>query len=327
MANLPQLTNNEMTLVMELRSQHPGAFMSNQTKFLIGEMRQYILDKRIFRISIMGETRVGKSEVGTSIGILYKNIFNECFDRGVFKDVDVYDGTKLKSGKIKFNVNYIVGSQEDYIIELRKTYSEGKLTFGQIFQIDENRDAIGGLGSFSTEIDLRNINNIVAKYMISEIWITPTKFLDRNTPYGIYVMKKDLKNRVNWGLLYKIKLTEQSVHEYVFLGWVCIPLHKDNKLRKDYNIKKNEWINDEMLGKSNKRTQLRKDASKLLAKDTLFGKLTDSGKQFKLSKSQQVSILENYIEDGKLQDFNEAEKWRIIDEARLIILEMSEKHV
>lgn len=327
MANLPKLTANEMTMVIELRSQHPGAFMSNQTNFLISEMEQYILDKRIFRLSIMGETRVGKSEVGTSVGLLYKKIFNKCYDDGVFKDLDVYDSTKLREGKIDFNITYIVGSQEDYIIELRRIYSEGKLTFGQVFQIDENRDAIGGLGSFSTEIDLRNINNIVAKYMISEIWITPTKFVDRNTPYGLYVLKKDIKNRINWCLLYKVKLTEHSVHDYVFLGWVGIPLHDNDKLRKAYNIKKNEWINDEMLGKSNKRTQLRKAASKLLAKDKLFGKLSDSGKQFSLSKSQQVSLLENYIEEGKLQDFNEAEKWRIIDEARMIILEKSEKHV
>ncbi len=327
MANLPKLTANEMTTVIELRTQHPGAFMSNQTNFLINEMKQYIVDKRIFRLSIMGETRVGKSEVGTSFGLLYKKMFNESYDDGIFVDLDVYETTKLKSGKIDFNVNHIVGCQEDYMIELRRMYADGKLTFGQIFQIDENRDAIGGLGSFSAEIDLRNINNIVAKYMISEIWITPTKFVDRNTPYGLYVLKKDLKNKINWCLLYKIRLTEHSIHDYIFLGWVGIPLHDNDELRKKYNIKKNEWIDDEMMGKSSKRTQLRKEASKLISKDKLFSKLSDSGKQFKLSKSQQVSILEDYIQKGEIQDFNEAEKWRIIDEARMIILELQGKHV
>ncbi len=321
MSKLPKLTNNEMILVTELRSQNPSAFMSNQTNFLISEMERYIIDKRIWRLSIMGETRSGKSEIGTSFSLLYQQLFNKYFDKGHFKDMDM-SNTKLLNKRIDFGVDHIVGSQEDYILNLRKIYTECKLTFGQIFQIDENRDAIGGLGSFSTEIDLRNINNIVAKYMISEIWITPTKFVDRNTPYGLYVFKKDLKNKVNWCLLYKIKLSEHSLHDYIFLGWVCIPLHKNEKLRKEYNEKKNEWIDDEMSGKSSKRVQLRKEASLLLSTDKLFVKLTDSGKQFKLSKSQQISILENYIIDGKLQDFNEAEKYRIVDEARMIALNM-----
>jgi hypothetical protein len=156
--------------------------------------------------------------------------------------------------------------------------------------------------------------------MISEIWITPDKFVDRNTPYGLYVYKKDLINKVNWCLLYKIQMKSNMMRDYVFLGWVEVPLHTNDKLRKEYNRKKNAWISDEITGKGDKRTVERKKASMMLAKDPDFSKMSVSGKQFALSKSQQISLLEDYVTDGRIQAFNELEKYRIVDEARMIVM-------
>jgi len=305
---------------MDLRLKFPRAFQTNQTSFLTQEIESSIKLAKIFRLSIMGEVRMGKSEVGTTIALLYVKFYNYFYNKGMFDKLDIWKTTKLMKAELSFGQDHIVGSQQDYMIQIRQLYNEGKLKFGQIFQIDEARDAIGGLGSFSTEIDLKNINNIVAKFMISEIWITPDRFLDRNCPYGLYVFKKDMKNRVNWCLLYKIQMGEGMIRNYIFLGWVAVPLHGNDKLRKEYNEKKNQWIGEELLGMGDKRTMLRKEASKLIATDKIFSALTDSGKQFMLSKSQQISILEDFINEGKIQDFNEAEKFRIVDEARMIIL-------
>ena len=316
---LPKLTPNETARLIELRRKFPRQFMTDQTFFLTNEMRSYILDKKIWRMSIMGEVRMGKSEIGTSFALLYLKMFNELYDEDYFNIKELTKSTKLIDARLTFDIKHIRSSQEDYITSLRKIYSDSKLKFGQIFQIDENKQSGGGLGSYSTEADLNNLNNIVAKYMISEIWITPDRFIDRNCPYGLRVFKKDLEHKVNWCLLYKIEMMENFMKKYIFMGWVHVPLHSNEKLREEYNKKKNEWISVELEGGSDVRTLLRKEASKLLSKNELFARLTPSGKDFAISQAEQMSILEDYILDGKIQNFNEAEKFRVVAEARLII--------
>ncbi len=201
------------------------------------------------------------------------------------------------------------------------TEKESKLCFGQIWQIDEAREAVGGLGTFSEELELKNINNIVAKFMQSEIWITPVKFQTRNVPYSLYAYQKDIKNRANWCLLYKIEMNPGQMFTYNFLGWVRIPLHKNQKLREEYNEKKNLWIKEEIGGSAEKRVRERQKVADMLSKDELFCQLTPSMKRFVLSKDQQLVLLERYITSGKTQRWNEMEMVRIINDARLLVQE------
>lgn len=315
---IPSFDNKDRIILAKLFQQSPKEMRSEVTGFFIKEMFHYIDLNMVWRNSIMGETRGGKSEVGTTEGLLYEKRFNENLKDGVYDHLDIWD--VFKKQPIKFDVKNILGSQSDYIYTVRKLAQERKLVFGQIWQIDEQRDSIGGLGSFSEELDLNNLNNIVAKFMQSEIWITPQKFESRNTPYGLYVYKKDVENRVNWCLLYKITMTARYTKEYNVMGWVRMPLHDDEKLRKLYNDKKNEWIQQELLGSGNKRIMERKEIAVKLSNDTLFSQLTPTGKSFMLSKEQQVSLLEEWIVNGKTQNWNELEKYRIVMDARMLCI-------
>ena len=315
---IPCFDNKDRIILEKLFKQSPREMRREVTNFFIQEMFKYIDRGMIWRNSIMGETRGGKSEVGTTQALIYTRRFNENLKKGVYDGFDIWDF--MKKRPIVFNTDFIMSSQSDYIYKVRHLAQEKKMTFGQIWQIDEQRGQIGGLGSFSEEIDLNNLNNIVAKFMQSEIWITPQKFESRNAPYGLYVYKKDIVNRVNWCLLYKITMTARYTKEYNIMGWVKVPLHDNDQLRKEYNDKKNEWITGELSGSGNKRIMERKAIAVNLSDDELFSKVGPSGKSFVLSKEQQISILEEWIVEGKSQNWNELEKLRIVMDARMLIL-------
>ena len=317
---LPKLTSIDRQVLKRHIDNNPRAFYSDKTNFFISEMYDYIKKRQVWRLSIMGETRSGKSETASTICFMYKNYFNKLKKKGHFKDNDIKKNSKLLSTYLTFDIDYVRESQSDYIYTLREKHKNKVLKFGQIWQIDEDKESIGGLGSYSEDIELKNSNNIIAKFMQSEVWIKPSRILLRNSPYALYVYKKDEVNRINWSLLYKVQMTPHGGIAFDFIGWVYIPLHKNEEFRRLYNIKKNKWIDQEINGGGDKRLIERKKVAKLLSNDNVFAEMTPSGKSFKLSKSQQLTILEDYIVEGKTQNWNEIERLRIIDEARLNVM-------
>lgn len=312
----PKLTKHDFVILAGIRKQYQREFYSNKTKFFFSELDRYAREGRVWRNSIMGETRGGKSEVGSTICFVYTDRFNYHLNRGVYDSMDVWD--YMKKEEIEFTNKFIYPNQSSYIYRLREQNKTGKMRFGQIHQIDEDKEKIGGIGSYSEILEINNLNNICAKFMQSEIWITPVKLLSRNCPYGLYVYQKSIEERANWCLLYKIDMQAGGGANYVFMGWVRVPLHNDEDFRKEYNAMKNEWIKKEIDGGGDARIEERKKVSKMLYKDKLFSKRTMTGKSFVLTKEQQVAYLENFIVKGKVQRFNEMEIYRIIEEARFL---------
>jgi len=320
--DFPTFTIQEMNVLGKIRARYPRLFFANVTKFFQREIYNYIRDARVFRCSIMGEVRTGKSESAQSIAKWYIQIFNKFLKMGLFEKIDIFEQGFLNKEPLTLSSKYIYGNQSEYIYSLREQQKEGKLPFGQIHIIDETREGVGGLGSFSEELELKNLNNIVAKFMQSEIWLSPNKLALKNCPYGVRLVKKDLKERVNWGMLYKLDTEANSITSYDFLGWVKIPLHNDEELRKEYNQKKNKWIEHEYQGNVDPRAIERNKLAEKLSKDNLFSTMKGKkGTTFILSKDQQVSMLERWIIEKKTQRWNEQEIYRIVESARLIILE------
>lgn len=324
-SDLPKLDRKDLIILDDLRKQRPNAFFSNMTRFLLNEMYSYLKDARCWRLSIMGETRGGKSEVAQTIALSYVSMFNHLLNRKVYDYIDLFKDNIFKKQEINLDINHICANQSDYIFNLRQYHKDGLTKFGQLWIIDESKKAIGGLGSFSEMLDLENVNNIIAKFMQSEIWVQPLQLETKNTPYGLYVYKKDVVNKVNWCLLYKMQRTPTGGVEYSFLGWVNVPLHKNHLLRKAYNKKKNEWIKQEMGGHTDIRLEERKRIAMELSKDKMFSTRTVSGKIFKLSKAQQITILEDWILQGKTQNWNQMERMMIIEEARRLAEEYYEE--
>ena len=305
-------------ILREVRIKFPVAFKRVNNNFLWFEMWRYIFEHRVFRLSSKGETRGGKSEGNQTIGINYYRIFNKLYDLGHFDSVKVRG---IKKGRIDFTIKNIHDNQSVYVDDIRERAKNDELVFGEYNIIDEDKDSYGGLGSFSEQQDLTNINNIVALYMLSEGWIRPDLFLKRNTPYGIQFLIKDIQNRVNWGLLYKIEMESLGIPEFTLLGWVAIGLHDDEQLRKDYEAKKEGWVSEELKGGVSPRMRARHRASKTLSDDERFleSKTTRAGDiVFKRTPEQQKIILELLMSEGIIPVFNETEMERIVQHARIM---------
>ena len=315
---LPFLDKEDIVILGDIRKNNPVQFYTNCTSFFIQRMRYYVKDARVWRVSIMGETRSGKSEIAQSIAKYYTFYFNKCLQNGDFKRHLVHSDVTLQS--LTLDVEHIMSNQSEYIYTLRESEKIKSLKFGQVWIIDESKDKIGGLGSYSEEIELRNLNNIIAKLMQSEIWIVPTELLGRNAPFGLYVYKKDIIKRINWCLLYKIEMNTRHGASHKLLGWVKIPLHNDELLRRDYDMKKNSWIQEEIAGTGDRRIAERLKVVDLLVEDKLFNRMSLSGKKMVLSKDQQLALLDRWIVENKIQNWNETEKVRIIQDARARVM-------
>jgi hypothetical protein len=325
MANeIPDLTPEEINILWEIRTNSPRQFFTNATSFFIKEMKKYIYHNQVWRIAIMGETRSGKSEGAQTIAFRYMEIFNKCLKEGYVNEkgtrVDFKEqiqsrlDSAIKLEKLEFNCDKILASQSDYLYKLREQTRDKLIKFGQIWQIDENREQ-SGLGSYTEKQERDNLNNIIAKFCQCEIWLQPRRFTEANTPYGIKMIKKDFINRCNWGLLYKIEMNPIGV-EFNFLGWIKLPLHKHEEHRNEYESKKNDWIKEEMEGAVDDRMRLRHEVAKMLSEDDDFCVLNKKATNFFRTKSQQVAIIERWIMTKKCQNFNTIEKDMIVDIGR-----------
>jgi len=313
MDNLPELTDDDYVILADLIRQYPSEFYINRTVFFIKEMKRYIEQGRVWRISIMGETRGGKSETASTICFLYKKFYNNALKKGCFSEVVVNNDFHLKD--IDFEVKNVMSSQSNHIDNLRTVNETEKLTFGQIWLIDEDRKKIGGLGSMSEDFELKNINNISAKFMQSEIWIKPDAMLTKNTPYGLVVYQKDVINKVNWCLLYKISMTTGGTSDFKFLGWVCIPLHHNEVFREEYEEKKNRWIAEEFEGSIDNRLKKRHAVAEQIKNNPVFECVNG---RFSYSKDEQFAYINKLILDKEIQNFNEREKYDILSDIRLM---------
>ena len=324
MSQIPELTSEEINILWDIRQNNPRQFYTNATSFFIKEMKKYIKYNQVWRVAIMGETRSGKSEGAQTIAFKYVEIFNDFLENGYIDDKGNHRDFKeqiqsrlhdaIKIEKLSFSVDNIMESQSDYLYKLRDLTRSNEIKFGQIWQIDENREQ-SGLGSYTEKQERDNLNNIIAKFCQCELWLQPRRFTEANTPYGIKMIKKDFVNRCNWGLLYKIEMTPAAV-EFNFLGWIKLPLHNYDEHREEYEVKKNAWIMKEMEGNVDDRLRLRHAIAHLLSQDEDFCQPNKKKTNFLRTKKQQVAILERWIMEKKCQNFNEIEKDVIVDIGR-----------
>lgn len=311
---LPALKEHHLEVLEELEIKKSSAFGQNKTRFFVNEIFRYASEQKVFRTAHMGETRGGKSESAMMTAMIQAFFFNKLYQRGHFDNVDV----DIKKGLVVFGVDHIHHNKTEYLNYVRRTFRDKTLVYGTVSVIDEEEESTGGLGSMSEFAEIRNYNNVVAKYNLGEHWIYPKRFVEMNASYGINWFIKDRKRRVNWGLLYRMENWSRGISSQSFLGWVCFPLHGHEELRKAYEKKKNAWINETIAGGGDPRAKLRAEAAAIVATDELFGQMRTE-KSFVLTNNQQLDIIDRMIERGVLQGFNAQERERIADSARLII--------
>jgi hypothetical protein len=319
--DLPFLSREEENLLLGLKNQYYQAFQTNQLSFFLKTLTEYIQKRQVFRVSVMGQTRVGKSEIGSTICFWGTNIYNKLLNKGIFDDWDLLEKKKFSKTPNTFDTSYVCANQMDYNDSLRKKLNNNELKLQQFWQIDEEKNSIGGVGSISEMIETANLNNIIAKVCQHEIWIRPLGFQARNTVFGLHAFKKDMKNFVNWCLVYQVGSEPSGATTYNFIGWAGFPLHKNEKFRIQYNDKKDDWIVGEMKGKTDPRMESRSQASEYLCENyPKFFELNDSGR-FIMTKGEQLVLLNRIIMKNEIRNYNETEKYMILEEARLIAKE------
>lgn len=314
-------------LLKELREIYPEHYTKNRTAFFYSQMWQYKYEKKVWRCTVMGETRGGKSETAFTTAMNNIRIFNTLLERGHYKDMQVDKSLKFK--KISLTVDHVYANESEYHYALTDQQRTGKLCFGTNHVIDEKDETIGGMGSFTEEREMLSRNNIIAKFAQDETWVTPRKFLLQNTPYGLHAFIKDEKNKINWCLLYKLQMTSDGIREQNFLGWVGIKLHDDKRFRKAYEKKKDEWIKKEIEGKTSRRAIRRQEATEYLANDPGFNQHTYNKNGdiiFKKNIESMKFLVERAMIAGEIDKFNEAEIERIVHGARALIEERAKRN-
>ena len=211
------------------------AFYSNYTELFMQFLRDKARLNEPITLSIMGQTRSGKSTSGITVaGLLMES-------RGKLMDA-----------------NHIVSDQFKFMSALK----DEKIThFGDCFVIDESKDAVFGVGSQAKKFKLGDIQNIIAVNNISTVWIRPDGWSFEQAQYGLrafgrgqfYRDGSKAPCRLNRFMLYNLQ--ESSSGGSLPLGMIYLPHFSDilkngEQLWKDYSEKKQAWVNAEQKGES-----------------------------------------------------------------------------
>jgi len=126
------------------------------------------------KINIKGRPRSGKSLIGMKIIFVIDKLNGRTFDVEQFVCAN-QKVLKKKLQKTEFSFSYLV---------------------------DENAFANVGAGSMTEMLQLKDINNIIAKNNNNLVYITPNVFLNTGAPYSLEYFGKDLNNWVSRFLIY-----------------------------------------------------------------------------------------------------------------------------
>jgi hypothetical protein len=238
----------EFYLRADRRFRH--AFNLNFTNDFI----QFLKDKSRLRepthLSIMGNTRSGKSYIGCTIAIMQMAFYGK-----------------------KFDVDYICSNSYEFLEKLQSTSSE-KLK-NSVFICDEEKNPFG-VGSLAKKVKLQDVQNIIAINNVSTINITPTRWSGGdNLNYGLRTFGRCFKTKTCRMMLYN--LMEKGKGGELPLGNVYLPIFtailpkaEADTLEQAYLKKKMKWVEAEQRGEGDVLADLKKKTAKAFSKDKKF---------------------------------------------------------
>ncbi len=238
----------EFYLRADRRFRH--AFNLNFTNDFI----QFLKDKARLRepthLAIMGNTRSGKSYIGTTIAIMQMAFYGK-----------------------KFDVDYICSNSYEFLEKLQSTPSE-KLR-NSVFICDEEKNPFG-VGSLAKKVKLQDVQNIIAINNISTINITPTRWSGGdNLNYGLRTFGRCFNTKTCRLMLYN--LMEKGKGGELPLGNVYLPIFtailpkaEADTLEQAYLKKKMKWVEAEQRGEGDVLADLKRKTAKAFSKDKNF---------------------------------------------------------
>lgn len=211
------------------------AFHTNYTSLFFQFIKDKVRLSEPYGLSLMGQTRSGKSVSAITIA-----------------------GLTMESKGRLMDINHIVSDEYKFMDNLK---NEEITKFGDAFVIDESKQAVFGVGSTAKKVKLVDIQNIIAVNNISTLWLKPDGWSFEGSMYGLrafgraqfYKDGKPLQMRINRFMLYNLQ--ESSAGGSLPLGMVYLPHFEDilkngKQLWKQYTAKKQDWVDAEQKGQA-----------------------------------------------------------------------------
>jgi hypothetical protein len=242
----------EFYLRADRRFRH--AFNLNFTNDFI----QFLKDKAHLRepvhISIMGNTRSGKSYIGITIALILMACYNK-----------------------KFSVDYICANNFEFLEKLQRT--DPKDLKDSVFINDEEK-SVFGIGSLAKKSKIQDVANIIAINNISTINITPTRWSGGDgLNYGLRTFGRCFKTKTCRLMLYNLMEKGQGGelplgNVYLPIFTALLPKFEADTLEQAYLKKKLKWVNAEQQGEGDVLETLKKKTAITFVKDKKFKNLT-----------------------------------------------------
>jgi len=144
-------------LEKERRPEFARMLSMNISRQIFDYLRYKVKMRENVNVAFKGETRSGKSTAGLAISTFI------CSLTGVPLDVNKH---------ICANESETDFCESNHLQEYYQRVQNAE--FNEVYQIDEQKEAKFGIGSFREEMSIQDIQNILAKKCIHTIWIYPT---------------------------------------------------------------------------------------------------------------------------------------------------------
>ena len=243
------LQNELLQMYLRADSRFRRAFSKNFTPHLL----QFIKDKARLRepvhISTIGQVRSGKS---------YSMITLSAFLMACY-------------GKY-FTIDNVCANAYEFLEKLKSMSMEQSKN--NCFLVDEEKQAVYGIGSVARKMKLLDVANIVAINNISTISLSPSGWSNKEAMYGLRAFGRCFKTKTCRFMLYNLQ--EKGKGGELPLGCVYLPiftafLPKDYSdiLEKQYLEKKMKWVSME-LNETDVLSEIKRKSAENFCRDKKF---------------------------------------------------------
>ncbi len=276
---------NIARLYIAENSKFAKAWITDYSKLFFRYIKDKCDLKEPIHISIIGQTRSGKSVSAITIGWLISH-----------------------HNQSKFWIHNICGNEFDYLNELENSQKN------VCYIIDESKLSVYGTGSVARRMRIKDVQNIIAVNNVSTIWLRPDRWSFENVQYGLRAYGRHRDNpRFTRFMLYNL---QESATIGAPLGMIYVPHFadlspKNKELEQLYLKKKQGWVDKEQLGEMDVLNSIKLDRAKELLNTMEFKDLTKRkervayvsqklGSQWTKQEIEEIVTLTVMVEEHKI---------------------------
>lgn len=250
---LDELQNRLLQFYLRADRRFRYAFNMNYTQPFLKYLKDKAVLKEPSHLAITGAVRGGKSYTAMTIALIHQAQYQRLFTS-----------------------DYICANAFEFLDKLQK-FPEDKL-LNRMFLIDEQKQAVFGIGSMAKKVKLEDVQHIIAINNISTIMITPSGWANKEAHYGLRVFGRCFGTKTCRLMLYNLQ--ERGKGGELPMGNIYLPIFTSflpqpyaQQLEDDYLAKKRAWVKMEMRGEGDILETLKKKTAISFTKDYKYREL------------------------------------------------------